>query len=147
MGRRIAPLLILPACLLAGLAGCDDEETNEPSREVYWEEQAQIAAKKSAGFEFECDALSAETLSRGDAVMVKWYTIGVVGCGKKASYDVTCGGGDCSAERKGEISESGESAEAETPAEAEAEGEASAEGEAAADAEASAEGESSAEGE
>jgi hypothetical protein len=101
--------LLALALVAAVLPACDDGETENPEEEVdrmvYWEQQALEAAKKNAAFELGCEELSAETLDRNDAVMVKWYSFGITGCGKKALYEVTCANQNCDAERKGEITD------------------------------------------
>jgi hypothetical protein len=95
----------LAACALLG--ACEDQPTQSPQEPVdrltYWEQQATDVAVKTAGFELGCSQVAAETIDRNDAVMVKWYSIGVTGCGKKVLYQVTCANKQCSAERKSTI--------------------------------------------
>lgn len=124
--RRVLAMAFVSVA--ATLPACDDEETENPERDMdrmaYWEQQATATAKKNAGFEFGCEQLTTQTLDRNDAVMVKWYSIGVTGCGKRAVYEVTCANSQCDAERKGELlDESGsagepapEASDAEAPA-------------------------------
>ncbi len=91
MNRRLTALGLCATALLAGCAsGPPFIDQAQP--------EAMAIAKRRAAFEFNCQAVDAQLLSRETLQPISFrfgieraeYTIGASGCGKRATYVVIC---------------------------------------------------------